>query len=148
MEELKAKLPKFVKVTAPELCKNAEHMNEKYQSITKAGGEGLMMRRPGSLYSHGRTTAIRKVKQYAESEVKLVEVRKGSLICQNTDGVNFMVRCPPKVVTSPPPIGSVITVKHMEEYGTGALRAAHYFRDRPDLTWEDVLKSKASKPSK
>lgn len=104
-----------------------------------------MLRKPGSLYYIGRTNSLRKVKQYVESEVRLVAVRKGTLICETTDGVEFAVRCTPKVIISPPPIGSVITVKHMERYSTGTLRAAHFFRERPDISWDEVLRLQKEK---
>jgi len=97
-----------------------------------------MLRRPGSPYYIGRTNALCKVKQYGEADVRLVAVRKGTLVCETADGIEFSVRCSPKVIVSPPPVGSVITVKYQERYSTGTLRAAHFYRERPDITWEQV----------
>lgn len=54
-------------------CKGPEHLKEYFKSIVAKGGEGVMLREPGSIYKQGRSKSLRKYKEYFDTEVKVVE---------------------------------------------------------------------------
>lgn len=45
-------------------CKNNKHVNLQLKNIIQDGGEGVILRKKGSLYEHGRTTNLLKLKVY------------------------------------------------------------------------------------
>ncbi len=54
---------------APKPCRDATHAEETMRQIVAAGGEGIMLRRPGSAYEHKRSKNLLKLKPgegYAE----------------------------------------------------------------------------------
>jgi len=64
------------------------------------GGEGLMLRKPGSKYSNGRSSNLLKVKQFYDEEAKVTGYKKGegrvsgmmgALECVLTNGVQVTV---------------------------------------------------------
>jgi ATP-dependent DNA ligase len=55
------------------IVKGKEHLKEFFDSITKKGGEGVMLREAASLYKGGRSTSMRKYKEFADTEVKVLE---------------------------------------------------------------------------
>merc|ERR1712216_41130 len=42
-------------------CRGREHLQELLANIESRGGEGLMLRRPGSIYEHRRSKTLLKV---------------------------------------------------------------------------------------
>ena len=52
------------------------------------------------------------------------------------NGVECTVRCFQDVLRDPPPIGSMITVKHAGIYNsTGMLKQPIFWRERKDIQW-------------
>jgi len=148
MNDLKPKLPPNVKIAEYEECKNQDHLLEYIDRITGNGGEGIMLRKPGSMYVHGRVNTMMKVKPYAEMELILKGVQKGVLIAETPDGVVNSIRCAPQVIVNPPPIGSVISVKYMHRYKNNTLRGARFHRVRHELVWDDVVRQKKKELAK
>jgi ATP-dependent DNA ligase len=50
-----------------------EHLKEYWKDIVAKGGEGIVLREPGSLYSGGRSNSLRKYKEFFDTEVKVLE---------------------------------------------------------------------------
>ena len=69
----KLKLPDFARVVKFVKCKGKEHLKEFNASIIKKGGEGVVLREPGSDYKSGRSTSLRKYKSYFDAEVKVLK---------------------------------------------------------------------------
>jgi DNA ligase-1 len=63
----------FVKVVSIVKCEGKEHLAKYFKEIVAKGGEGVMLREPGSLYRGGRSTSSRKYKEFFDSEVKVLE---------------------------------------------------------------------------
>jgi hypothetical protein len=57
------------------------------------------------------------------------------------NGLEGIIRCYPQVLEDPPPIGSVLTVKHFGFHQSGALRHPFYWRLLVDLSWQDISHS-------
>ncbi|HVK08178.1 MAG TPA: DNA ligase, partial [Gemmataceae bacterium] len=50
------------------VCKGLDHMLAELDRVTKLGGEGLMLRKPGSKYERTRSTTLLKVKKFLDAE--------------------------------------------------------------------------------
>ncbi|MGR3176568.1 MAG: DNA ligase, partial [Candidatus Anammoxibacter sp.] len=61
------KLP-FIKVVKQEICRGNSHVNETLKAVELSGGEGLILRKPGSLYQVGRSHDMLKVKSFHDME--------------------------------------------------------------------------------
>ena len=48
------------------------HLEEFAASIIAKGGEGVMLREPGSLYTAGRSKSLRRFKPFLDTEVKVL----------------------------------------------------------------------------
>jgi hypothetical protein len=67
------------------------------------------------------------------------------IFCENitlhnirTDGIELVVACTESVLTNPPPVGSVITVKHSGFYKNGTMRHPFYWRVRTNILWNHI----------
>jgi DNA ligase-1 len=109
------------------------HLNEELLRVEEMGGEGLIVRKPDSLYTKGRSTDILKVKSYYDMEAVVVEHiegegrnngRLGALLVELSDKTTFKER------TYPPPIGSTITFKYYGFYKSGIPRFPSFLKRR------------------
>ena len=66
-------LPSFVKVVEFVKCEGKEHLDQFMNEIIAKGGEGVMLREPGSIYKAGRSASLRKHKPFFDAEVKLLK---------------------------------------------------------------------------
>ncbi len=55
-------LPPHVQLVHSVICENPKHLQDYLNIIVGGGGEGVMLRQPDSLYAHGRSKTILKVK--------------------------------------------------------------------------------------
>jgi DNA ligase-1 len=121
--------------------KSREQLKKELQRIEKMGGEGLILRKPGSLYTNGRSRDVLKVKSYYDMEAVVIEHiegegrnrgRMGSLLVELPDNKRF------KIGTgfsdgdrnNPPPIGTVITFKYYGFYESGTPKFPSFLRIR------------------
>ena len=61
--------PSFIKVIDMVQCKDNKHFQEFFNEIIKNNGEGVMLRKPLSLYDKGRSNSLRRYKEYPDTEV-------------------------------------------------------------------------------
>jgi DNA ligase 1 len=127
-------------------CRGVDHMREELARVEALGGEGLMMRRPGSRYESGRSSSLLKVKTFHDTEAIVVhhlpgagkhKGRLGALECDLPDGTRFSVGTGLSDAErdNPPPIGSVITFRYQELSTDGVPRFPSYIGVRDDVTW-------------
>jgi DNA ligase-1 len=125
------------------LCESNSHLEEELERITGLGGEGLMVRKPGSHYERTRSSTILKVKKFLDMEVIVDDYeagegrhkgRVGALWVKLSTGVKCKVGTglKDKDRDNPPARGSIITVKYQELTEDGALRFPVYVGPRPD----------------
>ena len=69
---------KHVQLHAHEQCRSVEHLREELARVEALGGEGLMLRQPGSKYEVGRSTTLLKVKTFHDAEARVVDHQAGS----------------------------------------------------------------------
>lgn len=138
-------------------CQGLDHLQETLRQIESIGGEGLMLRQPGSLYEAGRSTTLFKVKTFHDAEAVVVEHlpgtgrhkgRMGALLVELPDGTRFSVGTgfSDALRDAPPVPGCLITFRYQELTDGGVPRFPSFVRIRSDLMPAEVsAPSKASK---
>ena len=127
---------------AHELCRSLDHLRTELARIEALGGEGLMLRQPGSKYAVGRSATLLKVKTFHDADARVVGHvpgkgkhlgRLGALEVVLDNGVRFAVGTgfSDAERQKPPPVGSFITFRYQELSDGGVPRFPTYIRCRP-----------------
>ncbi len=147
MDELRAALdrhaPPYARWHEHVRCGGVEHLRAELARVEALGGEGLMLRRPGSRYEVGRSSSLLKVKTFHDAEARVVghapgagkhKGRLGALEVVLADGTRFSVGTglSDDERRAPPPIGSVITFRYQELSEDGVPRFPSYVGVRID----------------
>ena len=125
-------------------CRNPAHLHEELDRIESLGGEGLMLRQPGSRYEAGRSATLLKVKRFHDSDARVIghqagagrhKGRLGALLVKLPDGTEFAVGTglTDAERESPPAVGSVITFRYQELTDRGVPRFPSFVRVRRDV---------------
>jgi DNA ligase-1 len=136
-------------VHAHEPCRDVTHLREELARVEALGGEGLMMRKPGSAYVAGRSDTLLKVKSFHDAEARVLshspgtgkhKGRLGALVVELPDGTTFNVGTgfTDAERNDPPPVGTVVTFRYQELSDTGVPRFPSYVGARIDLDWITV----------
>ncbi len=131
---------------AHERVRDVAHLRAELARVEALGGEGLMLRRPGSRYEVGRSSSLLKVKSFHDAEARVVEHlagagrhkgRLGALLVEMPDGTRFSVGTglSDDERESPPPIGALITYRYQELSNDGVPRFPSYVGVRHDADW-------------
>lgn len=129
----------YVKIIEQKLCINRLYLMNELKRVEDLQGEGLMLRRPGSVYKKGRSRDILKVKTFHDAEALVVghiqgsgknSHRMGSIRVELLNGVRFLIGTgfTDSERENPPPIGSIITFKYKEINKSGIPRFASFLR--------------------
>jgi DNA ligase-1 len=135
-------------------CLGIEHLREALGRVEALGGEGLMLREPGSAYVVGRSATLLKVKTFHDAEARVVQHapgtgkhkgRLGALVVELPDGTRFNIGTgmSDKERDAPPKIGAVITFRYQELSDDGVPRFPSYVGERIDVE----LPARPGKPS-
>lgn len=133
----------FVDVLAQDICRGREHLEQELERILALGGEGLMLREPGSSYEIGRSQTLLKVKRFIDAEARVVghepgkgrhKGRLGALECELVGGTKFSVGTgfSDAERMQPPPIGATVTFRYQELSDRGVPRFPTFVRVRSD----------------
>lgn len=120
-------------------CRDLEHLRSELARVEGLGGEGLMLRQPGSKYEAGRSATLLKVKTFHDAEAAVLEHipgagrhkgRLGALLVQLPDGTKFSVGTgfSDSQRENPPPVGSTITFRYQELTDGGVPRFPSFVR--------------------
>lgn len=126
-----------------EVCRDLDHLRAELTRVEALGGEGLMLRQPGSRYVAGRSQTLLKVKSFRDAEARVVghepgkgrhKGRLGALLAEMDDGTRFSVGTGLSDAerNNPPPIGSLITFRYQELSDAGVPRFPSYLGIRLD----------------
>ncbi|MBA3462442.1 MAG: DNA ligase [Deltaproteobacteria bacterium] len=129
-----------------ERCTGLDHLRAELARVEELGGEGLMMRQPGSRYEVGRSWTLRKVKTFHDAEARVIAHvrgagrhggRLGSLQCELPNGKVFNVGTGLSDAerNNPPPVGTVVTFRYQELSNDGVPRFPSYVGVRDDVAW-------------
>jgi DNA ligase-1 len=124
-------------------CDGLEHLVSELDRVTQLGGEGLMLRQPGSHYERTRSTSLLKVKKFLDAEAVVVgyeagagrhKGRVGALLARLGNGKEFKVGTGLKdrQRETPPAVGATINVKYQELTKDGIPRFPVFVSMRPD----------------
>jgi DNA ligase-1 len=140
---LRTQRPEFAQVHPQEQCRGGDHLRDELARVEHLGGEGLMLRQPGSLYVAGRSTTLLKVKQFLDGEARVIEQlpgagrhkgRLGALVCELADGQRFSVGTGFSDAErgNPPGVGALIHFRYQELSEGGVPRFPTYVGVRVD----------------
>lgn len=120
------------------------HLLDLLATVEQKNGEGLVLRRAGSLYVAGDSMDAQKVVRVKTAEAVVVGHTKGTgnraggcgaLVCRLPDGTEF--KCGTglkwKDVENPPPVGTTITFGYKLLTKDGVPREPRFIRIRDDL---------------
>lgn len=136
----------FATVLEHEACRDIEHLRAQLSEIEALGGEGLMLRQPGSKYASGRSSTLLKVKSFLDAEARVLEHlpgkgrhkgRMGALRVELRDGTNFSVGSgfTDAEREAPPEIEALITFRYQELTNDGVPRFPTFVGVRDDVSW-------------
>ncbi len=134
----------FGRMLEHERCRGLEHLRAELARIEGEGGEGLMMRRPGSLYEAGRSWSLLKIKNFRDAEGVVVghqpgegrhRGRLGALLLELPDGTRFAVGTgfSDAEREQPPALGELVTFRYQELSEAGVPRFPTYVGVRIDM---------------
>jgi len=140
---LKKHQPAFAEPLHHYRCRDTDYLYEELARIDSLGGEGLMLRQPGSRYEAGRSSTLLKLKRFHDAEAIVVghepgkgrhKGRLGALLVQLHDGTQFAVGTgfTDAQRETPPSVGSAITFRFQELTDGGVPRFPSFVRVRRD----------------
>lgn len=120
-------------------CRGPQHLHNELRSVEAKGGEGLMLRKPGSYYEGVRSPTLLKVKTFHDAEAKVIgyfpgkgrhEGVIGGIIVETPKGIRFKIGTgfTDEQRRKPPRIGATITYKYQELTPSGVPRFASFLR--------------------
>ena len=144
--------PAHLVVVPHSLCHSKDQMMAELARIEALGGEGVMLRERGSVYVHGRSRTLLKIKTSHDADALVIGHTKlasvshtavlaggpnavGSLRCRMANGNEFSVGSglSDAVRVNPPPIGSIITYRFNGYTDAGIPRHPRFVGERLDL---------------
>ncbi len=140
---------KYLQLVKQFEVKDHQSLHKLLESITKQGGEGLMLHRKNSLYKAERNGDLLKLKSFNDSEGVVIKHIKGRGKYQNQLGALLIAttnkhgdKIHLKIGSgfsdqqrqNPPKIGTTITYKFIGYTKNGTPRFATFWRERKDLT--------------
>lgn len=140
-----------------EACRDVAHLREELARVEALGGEGLMLRKPGSRYEVGRSFTLLKVKTFHDAEARVRahlpgtgkhKGRLGALQCELPDGTVFSVGTgfSDAERESPPPVGAIVTFRYQELSRDGVPRFPSYVGVRHDVAWPPAGEPARARP--
>lgn len=151
---------KFARQHPHERCRNLEALRTELTRIESLGGEGLMLRQPGSKYVSGRSATLLKVKTFHDAEATVIghqagagrhKGRMGALLVRLPDGTEFAVGTgfTDREREHPPGVGAVVTFRYQELSEAGVPRFPSWVGVRLDAPGKPVEPiASASKPER
>lgn len=112
--------------------------------MTAAGGEGVMIKDPKSLYENRRSDKLLKVKKFDDAEATVIGHEKGTGRCsamcgairvRTDEGMEFKIGSgfDDAQRRKPPKIGSRVTYKYMGKTDLGKPRFPIFLREHPGM---------------
>jgi DNA ligase-1 len=135
---------KFASVLEHAVCGDVASLRAELARVESLGGEGLMLRQPGSNYVAGRSSTLLKVKTFHDAEAAVIghqagagrhKGRLGALLVRMGNGTEFAVGTgfSDREREKPPAIGAIITYRYQELSEAGVPRFPSYVRVRGDV---------------
>eukprot|EP00026_Physarum_polycephalum_P002270 Phypoly_transcript_02276.p1 GENE.Phypoly_transcript_02276~~Phypoly_transcript_02276.p1 ORF type:complete len:794 (+),score=74.23 Phypoly_transcript_02276:119-2500(+) len=108
------------------------------QNIVQQEGEGIIMRKEGSPYEHGRSSSLIKMKSiYGDSEGVVVGIRQKSVYLQLSNGITFRVP-PENVNVRNLSVGDVVSFSYESHTRKNIVVNPKINRVRNDIPWQST----------
>ncbi|KAH8921395.1 DNA ligase/mRNA capping enzyme [Atractiella rhizophila] len=125
-------------------CEGKDHLLRALKRVEQLGGEGLMLRKPGSKYEGRRSSTLLKVKTFYEADAEVIghvngkgkyAGMTGSLKCKMESGQEFQVGSGMNddLRKKPPKIGTIINYRFQEITKDGVPRFPTFLGIRIDM---------------
>jgi len=118
------------------LCENREFMDQYAKIIIASGGEGVMLRKPRSVYENGRSHSILKYKTSRDSEARVIKKQGIYCECELPGGITFTAK---SEMEDEVEIGDIVSFKYVFLSKAGVPHQPLVFSKRYDLKWGDVI---------
>jgi len=149
---------KFAARHPQERCRSLDALRAELTRIESLGGEGLMLRQPGSKYIAGRSSTLLKVKTFHDAEAVVVgyqagagrhKGRLGALLVRLPDGTNFAIGTgfSDRERENPPALGATVTFRYQELSDMGVPRFPSWVGIRHDVAVRDSMQVPEKKPT-
>jgi len=146
-----------IRVLQQQRCGDLEHLRSELSRVESEGGEGLMLRQPGSLYEIGRSWTLLKVKSFQDAEAVVVghqpgegrhRGRLGALVLELPNGIRFSVGTgfSDAERSDPPPLGALVTFRYQELSDAGVPRFPSWVGVRFDAEQPAAPRPARAKP--
>ncbi len=92
--------PPYARIVKHRICEDNEDLQSELEKVLSRGGEGLMLRKPLSLYERKRSGTLLKVKPWLNGEAIVLEHvpgkgkhkgRLGAIVVETPDGIRFKI---------------------------------------------------------
>ena len=155
-DALGKRVTQFAHLHPHERCKGLEALRAELTRIESLGGEGLMLRQPGSKYVAGRSSTLLKVKTFRDAEAVVIghqagagrhQGRLGALLVRLPDGTDFAIGTgfSDRERENPPTVGATVTFRYQELSDAGVPRFPSWVGVRTDVAAKDVKTAPARK---
>jgi DNA ligase 1 len=142
---LQASASSYATVLVQVPCPSIDAMRAELARVEALGGEGLMLRQPGSKYVVGRSATLLKVKTFHDDEAVVIghqagagrhQGRLGALLVRLPNGIEFAIGTgfSDREREQPAAIGSTVTFRYQELSDGGVPRFPSWVGIRHDLT--------------
>lgn len=133
--------PPFLKIHSQSLVLSMSHLLAELDRFILLGAEGLMIRKPKSLYEAGKSYTLLKVKRFYDAEAVVIEHipgkgkhkgRMGAIVVRMPNGIEFELGTgfSDDVRKNPPAIGVSVTYKYPELTAAGVPKHASFIAVR------------------
>lgn len=140
---------KFAGEHVHERCKNLDALRAELKRVEALGGEGLMLRQPGSKYVAGRSTTLLKVKTFHDAEAIVIghqagagrhKGRMGALLVRLPSGADFAIGTgfSDRERENPPAVGATVTFRYQELSDAGVPRFPSWVGVRLDAALKET----------
>eukprot|EP00026_Physarum_polycephalum_P001387 Phypoly_transcript_01388.p1 GENE.Phypoly_transcript_01388~~Phypoly_transcript_01388.p1 ORF type:complete len:627 (+),score=98.80 Phypoly_transcript_01388:211-1881(+) len=128
----------FVAVAPRVMCESEEHMQWFVKGILEEAGEGIILRKVRSVYEHGRSTSLLKLKS-AQEDTEGIVLSKDDKYLQIKLPNGSIFPVPAQNVHVAAQIGDVVTFSYESNSRRDAPVNPVVYKIRTDLDWEDVV---------
>jgi len=123
-------------------CTSKKHLQEFYHQVLKERGEGVILRKPNSMYEFGRSKALLKYKPNVDEEALLLgplSTDKHKWQCKTKSGTTFSADCLPSLGERLES-NMIVTVIYGGQYMNGKPRKPRISTIRHDMTLQQFLR--------
>jgi DNA ligase-1 len=147
---------KYAQEHAHERCKSLDALRAELKRVEALGGEGLMLRQPGSKYVAGRSSTLLKIKTFHDAEATVIghqagagrhKGRMGALLVRLAGGAEFAIGTgfSDRERENPPGLGATVTFRYQELSDAGVPRFPSWVGVRHDIAVKETQPAVSTK---